>query len=140
MTQIDFYILENNLPLETMACRIAEKAWQQNHRVHIHTDSPAQSQKLDDMLWTFSDESFIPHEIGSHNEELVSISINHEAEPVCHDVLINLAEEVPVFFSRFERVSEIIDNNPQRKETGRERYRFYRDRGYELATHKVGQD
>jgi DNA polymerase-3 subunit chi len=139
MTQVEFYILENDQSREMMACRLVEKAWQQQHRVHIHTESAAQSKKLDDMLWSFSDDSFIPHEIGSHNEKLATVSIDHAADPVCHDMLINLAVEVPVFFSRFERVSEIIDDNPQHKESGRERYRFYRDRGYELSTQKIGQ-
>lgn len=138
MTQIEFYILENETPRELMACRLVEKAWQQKHRVHIHTESSVQSRMIDDMLWSFSEDSFIPHEIGSHNEKLVTVSIDHAADPVCHDVLINLAPEVPVFFSRFERVSEIIDNNPEHKEKGRDRYRFYRDRGYELSTQKIG--
>jgi len=139
MTQVEFYILENDQSRELMACHLVEKAWQQQHRVHIHTASAAQSKKLDDMLWSFSDDSFIPHEIGSHNEKLATVSIDHASDPVCHELLINLAVEVPVFFSRFERVSEIIDDDPQRKESGRERYRFYRDRGYELSTQNIGQ-
>jgi DNA polymerase-3 subunit chi len=140
MTRIDFYILQDHQSRnrELMACRIAEKAWRQTHKVHIHTGSRAQSQLIDDLLWTFQDGSFIPHEIGSATSELCPISIDHETEPQCHDVLINLASEVPFFFSRFERVSEIIDQDPQCQEAGRERYRFYRDRGYELDTHKIG--
>ena len=138
MTQVEFYILENDQSREMIACHLVEKAWQQQHRVHIHTESAAQAKKLDEMLWSFSDDSFIPHEIGSHNEKLATVSIDHAADPVCHEMLINLAAEVPVFFSRFERVTEIIDDDPQHKESGRERYRFYRDRGYELSTQKIG--
>jgi DNA polymerase-3 subunit chi len=140
MTRIDFYVLQNHQShsRELMACRIAEKAWRQDHKVHIHTGSKAQSQLIDDLLWTFQDGSFVPHEIGPANSSLCPISINHETEPECHDVLINLASEVPFFFSRFERVSEIIDQDPDHQASGRERYRFYRDRGYELDTHKIG--
>jgi len=123
-----------------MACRIAEKAWRQKHKVHIHTASRVQSQKIDDLLWTFQEGSFIPHELGTEGGELRPISISHESEPECHDVLINLASEVPFFFSRFERVSEIIDQDPECQDSGRERYRFYRDRGYELDTHKIGSN
>jgi DNA polymerase-3 subunit chi len=140
MTRIDFYVLQSQQShsRELMACRIAEKAWQQKHKVHIHTGSKAQSQLIDDLLWTFQEGSFIPHEIGTANSSLCTISINHDAEPECHDVLINLASDVPFFFSRFERVSEIIDQDPECQASGRERYRFYRDRGYELDTHKIG--
>jgi len=142
MTRIDFYILQDHESRgrELTACRIAEKAWQQKHRVHIHTASRVQSQKIDDLLWTFKDGSFIPHELGTDTGGLCPISISHESEPECHDVLINLAEEVPFFFSRFERVSEIIDQDPEGQESGRARYRFYRDRGYELDTHKIGSN
>ncbi len=140
MTRIDFYILQQHEARgrELMACKIAEKAWQQQHRVHIHTTSRAQSQQIDDLLWTFKDGSFIPHELGTESGELCPISISHESEPACHDVLINLATDVPFFFSRFERVSEIIEPVPECQESGRKRYRFYRDRGYELETHKIG--
>ena len=54
-----------------------------------------------------------------------------------NDVLINLASEVPMFFSRFDRVSEIVDADPQVRELGRQRYRFYRDRGYPLESHQI---
>ncbi len=52
-------------------------------------------------------------------------------------MLINLAADVPDFFSRYERVAEVVDGNSARREQSRERYRFYRDRGYKLNTHQV---
>jgi len=58
-------------------------------------------------------------------------------EPQHHpiEVVINLADAVPLFFSRHNRLAEIIDGNG--KAAGRERYKFYKDRGYELSTHKL---
>ena len=53
------------------------------------------------------------------------------------EVLINLADEVPDFFSRYARVAEIVDADAIRREKGRERFRFYRDRGYQLQTHQL---
>jgi DNA polymerase-3 subunit chi len=53
------------------------------------------------------------------------------------DLMINLAPVVPEFFSRYDRVAEVIDGDPARREQGRDRFRFYRDRGYELKTHHV---
>lgn len=140
MTRIDFYVLQDNpaLARERLACRIAEKAYGLGHRVHIHTaDAPAAS-RLDELLWTYRDGSFVPHEVEPADPAPVPVTIGHAWEPRedCA-VLINLAEAVPVFFSRFERVAEILDPDPVVRRHGRERYRFYRDRGYELNTHEV---
>ena len=53
------------------------------------------------------------------------------------DLLINLGDEQPIFFSQFERVAEFINDDKELKLLGRERYRFYQQRGYELSTHKI---
>ena len=50
--------------------------------------------------------------------------------------MINLAAEVPEFFSRYQRVAEVVDGHAERRERSRDRYRFYRDRGYKLNTHQ----
>ena len=141
MTRVDFYILqqddERGRPL--LACRLADKAFRLGHKVYIHTDSESQTVQLDELLWTFSAGSFVPHAPFSE-EALAShpVLIGHDAEPHSHiDVLVNLAAEVPLFFSRFDRVAEIIGGDAEQKHSGRERYRFYRDRGYALETHNV---
>ena len=54
-------------------------------------------------------------------------------------MLINLGLAPPPFFSRFERLAEIVGVDPADAEAGRERYRFYRERGYELRTHSLGE-
>jgi len=70
-----------------------------------------------------------------------SVLINHLSEiqipSTHHDVLINLNHEIPSFFSQFDRVAEIITSDISSKEKGRDRYQFYRDRGYSLETHKM---
>ncbi len=94
---------------------------------------------MDRLLWTFRQGSFIPHatlERANPSMTPVIISGNDEAGEE-NDVLINLALEVPNFFSRFERVAELIDKEPELKSAGRARFRFYRDRGYPLNTHDI---
>ena len=150
MTQVDFYILgtSSNDSLLRLACRITEKAIQKKMHVYMHTGGEADTRSLDEMLWTFSQSSFIPHRVvtaqpASTNGEPVLIGQHDltEAEPTepqvrqRWDLLINLTAEVPEFFSRYDRVAEVIDADPARRETGRNRYRFYKDRGYELKTH-----
>ncbi|MGD8525626.1 MAG: DNA polymerase III subunit chi [Thioalkalispiraceae bacterium] len=141
MTRVDFYVLETSVPEERdkLVCRLAEKAYSLDHTIYIHTESPQQAQQLDNLLWTFRDGSFIPHQL--HNEqqsETCPVIIGHNHEPESHsEVLINAGNEVPLFFSRFERVAEVVTQDEQQREQARERFKFYRDRGYELETHKL---
>ncbi len=141
MTQVDFYILKDQSAGDrfTMACRLTGKAWQQGHRVYLHTNSDAEAQHLDRLLWTFRQDSFIPHSMFEDADlELNPILIGHQGEVGDeHDVLVNLATEVPHFFSRFQRVAECIDHDAEIKQSGRNRYSFYRDRGYQLKTHEI---
>lgn len=144
MTQIDFYILNgdsDHARLE-LCCRIADKAMQREHHVFINSATEPETRQLDELLWTFSQGSFVPHAIvrGAAAEALLEpVLIGCAAEPVSEhwDVLINLATDVPEWFSRYERVVEIVDADPKRRDEGRERFRFYRDRGYQLNTHQL---
>jgi len=146
MTRVNFYISPNqaeeaNLQL---ACRIAEKAYGQQNKVYIHTNSAEQARSLDDMLWAFRQGSFIPHCLNNDQtgnaaeQQEAAVVIGHEGLPEMQpDVLINLADEVPNFFSRFERVAEIVSGGEPTRECARERFKFYRERGYPLETHEL---
>ncbi|MBN1237941.1 MAG: DNA polymerase III subunit chi [Gammaproteobacteria bacterium] len=148
MTSIDFYILRStsdDARLE-LACRIAEKAMLREQHVFICPASQAEARRLDELLWTFSQGSFVPHRVVTSEEQEQPpepVLIGHGAAPMKEpltdrwDVLINLSSDVPEFFSRYTRVAEVVDSEEQRRERGRERYRYYRDRGYTLNTHQV---
>ncbi len=140
MTQVDFYIL-NNQPDEGLAlltCRLAEKAYLKGHHAYIHTTDQAQSQLIDDLLWCFKEESFVPHCQRLNEEDQAQVMIGYDREPpLAFNLLINLAEEVPLFFSRFVRVVEIVACDEAQKLRARERFRFYRDRGYPLNSHNI---
>lgn len=141
MTRVDFYVLNEGVRQNRyqLACRITEKAWLSGHRVFIHTASAEEARHVDSLLWTFRDQSFVPHDLlGQADSELTPVIVGHGTE--CgdeHDVLINLAPEVPAFFSSFDRVIEPLDADPGARDAGRERYRFYNDRGYPLDTIKI---
>lgn len=139
MTRIDFYVgktssLQARLLL---ACKIVVKAHQQKLHTYIHTDNAVTSAKLDDLLWTFHDISFIPHALAPTRDE-ARVLIGHDYEPMENcDLLINLSNEIPSFFSRFERLAEILDQEEPVIHAGRKRYQFYRDRGYNLEYHQL---
>lgn len=140
MTRIDFYVLDSDSPdaRERFACRLAEKAYDRGHRVYLHAADGAAAQRLDELLWTFRAGSFVPHGLaGAEPAEAVPVHIGH-GEPEGHDdVLINLAPDVPLFFSRFARVAEVVDSGEPGRQSARERYRFYRERGYTLESHDI---
>lgn len=142
MTQVDFYVLDPQAGGDRyqLACRIAEKARRAGHRVLIHAPAAAEAQHIDRLLWTLWDQSFVPHGLlGRDEAQLNPILIGDGGRDTQeHEVLINLAEEVPVFFGRFDRLVECVDNEAACKAAGRERFRFYREHGYPLNTHTVG--
>lgn len=147
MTRIDFYIIEegSESATETFICRLTEKAWSQDNTVYLQTMDEQHATKYDDLLWNFNETSFVPHQMLSSETEQAETShvlIGHqqtanETPVTYHDVLINLNHEAPSFFSQFERVAEIITTDDTSRIKGRERYQFYRDRGYALETHKM---
>ncbi len=141
MTRVDFYILATTdiVSCERFACRLTEKAFRAGHRIYLNGESPQQVEQLDQLLWTFRPGSFVPHRCASAGNEEVPVLIGcGEEEPgEVADLLINLAEETPSFFSRFRRVAEIVSQDPDRRARGRQRYRFYQERGYPLAHHNI---
>lgn len=148
MTRVDFYVLKTGSERQrsVFACRLAEKAFGLGHKIYLHTASTSDTNRLNDLLWTFRDGSFVPHlpldhssgdqPSGQDSDDGTPIHIGHGTEPGDHsDLLINMADEVPLFFSRFERVAEIVAADT--RDIARDRFRFYRDRGYALETHTL---
>ncbi|MBL6752193.1 MAG: DNA polymerase III subunit chi [Nevskia sp.] len=144
MTRVDFYILpEGAKPPEgavMTACKLCDKAAGAGNRIYLYAPDPAVADSVDGLLWSFRQGSFVSHErLSQALEEPLPMVLIGSAEPPeqCHDVMINLGAEVPPFFSRFERVLEIVDGDAAQRAKSRERFKFYRERGYELATHNL---
>ncbi len=138
MPKIDFYILTEQNALD-FACRLIEKAYKNQHRVYIHTEDQLSAHALDEKLWTYRDDSFLPHNLyGEGPEPAPPIQIGFGKTPEKHrDILINLSREVPTFFQQFARVLELIPNEPEIQARGRENFRIYRAKGFEITTHKI---
>ena len=139
MTRIDFY--SNAEPKLQVACQLAAKAVQQSMRVLILAPGESTARAIDKLLWTFPATGFLPHCMSDDRlapETPVVITLDCEVMP--HDeVLLNLAVEPPVSFSRFQRLIELIANEDADRQAGRTRFRFYRDRGYEIRHHDLGK-
>jgi DNA polymerase-3 subunit chi len=139
--RIDFYVLpdqkENGRAL--LACRLADKAYGLGHTVYVFTASEARAAALDDLLWTFRQDSFVPHERYPLVGEEGSPVLVGTAAPATVDaqVLINLADALPEGFERYERVVELVDQHPEVLAQSRERFRQYREQGCAPETHKL---
>ena len=139
MTRIDFYQIDSDEALLLFVCRLVEKVYRKRLQIYIHTSSEEQSVDLDDLLWSFRSDRFIPHTLHATKED-APIKIGHDTEPDDHqEVLINLSMAVPDFFSRFDRVAEIVPLGEENRDYARQNYRFYKDRGYSLQYHKIKQ-
>jgi len=144
MTRIDFYLLPST-DLSTrlqLVCKLAEKAIGRSQAVFIHSNNENDLVLLDNALWDFRAMSFVAHKLlpagyvtSSMDNEPVQLSCGEPAND--RTVLINMAAEVPSFFSRFERTLEVVDEESDIKTAGRMRYRFYQQRGYPLQHHKM---
>ena len=139
MIQVDFYILAQEQQRTLFACRLAEKIYRLGKRVYIHTSNEQHTRILDDLLWIFQSGSFVPHECYQDRTTPQSpVVIGHHAQPVADvDVLINLSDEMPMFYSRFARVAEIVDGEEAVKIKGRDRFRLYREQGCTMLSHSI---
>lgn len=130
MTKVDFYTGSSD-KLRT-ACQLCHKAMQNGLHTVVSLPNAASLDALDRLLWHYPDTAFIPHCDATAPESApVFLSCGADMFPH-HDMLISLHDECMPFFSRFERVIEIIGTDEEDSRRGRERYKFYRDRGYEL--------
>lgn len=143
MTRVDFYILQQNGREARMrfACRLVAKARKHGNQLFIAVQNEAEAKELDDLLWHHAPESFLPHTIFSPgNDAAISAPtvIGHSDD--CgdhHDILINLREDIPDFFSRFQRLAEIVVQDAEVLDSARANWKYYRDRGYPLQRHAI---
>ncbi|HEY6774736.1 MAG TPA: DNA polymerase III subunit chi [Oxalicibacterium sp.] len=140
MTRIDFH---SNVPDKlAYACRLTRKARNADFRIVILAQDRSQLARLDAMLWTFSEQDFLPHVMA--NDALAAqtpilLTDDPKMESPHHQILINLSDTPPEHFARFERMFEIVSSDDTDKSAGRERYSYYKQRGYPL-THFVADN
>ena len=138
MTRIDFYIIPQNELQQVMvfACKLAEKAYKLEHKVTIKVDNEDQAIELDRLLWEFKPESFL-HHVKENDSEDAPIKIVWDQLGNDYEVLINLSNEIPLEFTRFQRVTQIASQNEEQRATSRKHYKFYKERGYPLHNHDL---
>jgi len=136
VTRIDFH---SKIPDKlSYACRLIRKAQAADTKLVVLAEDREQLNNIDSLLWTFSEQDFLPHVIaGDSLAAQTPIILTDDCEKALphHHALVNLSRRTPEFFARFERMFELVSNDEQDLVAGRERYKYYQERGYPLTHH-----
>ena len=152
--RVDFYVLKSSTAMkrQTFACRLTEKAYLRDLSVVVLCDGAAEAAALDDLLWTFSERSFVPHDLARADSLQVqaahgggspagrAVQLTPDLDSVAAaDLLVNLSARLPAGLERFGRIAEIIDADDERRRLGRERFKSYRDLKLPVETHQLDE-
>jgi len=143
MTHVDFYILPDDqlTTAQHYACKLAERNWQSGKRVLIQTDTAEESHQLDDLLWSIKDNSFIPHGVATLEltDQQQPILISHQKiNDENFQSILNLSSRPSDICIENEiKIDEILNQDEQRKLSGRQNYKVYRELGYTLEHHML---
>ena len=144
MTRVDFYIIKDGNPRneELIACQLTEKAFKQNYKILLLGQSSNQIQALNEKLWTFKENSFLPHQILNSIEDIDSelLNIALSTESACFpkaNLLINLSGQIPDNANQFERIAEIVPAQKSHRTASRARYKQYKAQEFDLNTHEI---
>lgn len=150
MTEIAFHF---NVPDKLgYSCRLLRKAHLTGAQLVV-TGAPELLAELDQLLWTFSAQEFVPHFRMSaslksdtahgntaHGKALAATPVLLVDSPrgCAHSgVLVNLGSHVPDEFERFERFIEVVTTSEADRLAARQRWKHYADRGYALKRHDL---
>lgn len=132
MTRIEFYFNVSNKS-QTLAA-LVQAALIKHRQVTITTENEAMASQISNDLWQNEQTSFLPNILANHAAAVQTPIVIHWQESTLHqdELLINLTPNEPIFFSRFTHLIELVSDDEQDKQAARARYKFYRDRGYEI--------
>lgn len=140
MTEVWFYVSDDDAAdaRARLLQRLLERAVRSDRQLYLHGRDAAAVDRLDQWLWRLP--GFLPHARLEDTEAQASpVVLGSGDDPgEQHDVLVNLDDDVPDFFSRFQRVVELVTGDKNERQKSRERWKFYRDRGYPVTRHELG--
>jgi DNA polymerase-3 subunit chi len=142
MARVDFYVVagSGDPARRLFACRLAEKAYRLKNSVHIEVADAATAQAVDELLWTFRDGSFVPHDIlaSGENNSLAPVTIGSDpSDQLNADLVINLTNDIPRAINTASRIAEIVTSDDDGKVYSRKKFAAYRKDGHTLETHNI---
>ena len=146
MKQVDFYLIENRINHAglKLASRLAKKLQGLEQSTIMVVENAETLARLDETLWTFSDTSFVAHDRISGSARArckthlaLTTELENQLMEQHYDVLVNLSAAVPGCCHHFARIADIVEVDEDARVAGRNRFRQYRDEGFEIKTHSL---
>ena len=137
MTEVKFFFnVESRLGF---ACKLSKAAMDQGKKLIVYAPDEARASEFDRLLWSYSPLSFVPHVRADHALAKATpiVIANASSDLPHHDALLNLSDEPPPYFTRFEFLREVVSTDDDDRARGRERLKFYKSRGFAILTHDM---
>jgi DNA polymerase-3 subunit chi len=146
-TQVMFYLLKDDVAEESgkdtrsaiyHACLQASHFYRQNQRVYIYAQDQQHAEQIDEMLWAFDSDSFVPHNlVGEGPKQGAIVEIGYQVPQGRRPVLINLNSEVPNFANQFQFIVDFVPSDETLKQQARERFKTCRQWGFQVDNQAV---
>ncbi|OTQ78506.1 DNA polymerase III subunit chi [Gilliamella apis] len=145
MKKVIFYLLENSAPAndagvlfqEKLACEKIVEAWHSKQRVLVACQDQAQAERIDEYLWQLDSDDFVPHNLageGLKGGSPVEICWPQKRSSGARHLLINLQQQFPEFAGVYRDIIDFVPVDEQQKSLARERYKAYKEAGFNLKT------
>ncbi len=138
-SKADFYILPSSDPdaRGRFLCRLAEKIGALGHKIYIQTPDESVANRIDQLLWEYRPEAFIPHTIiGGKVHANIEIGWA-EQRPEHTDVFVNLSLDIPEDALQFDRILEIVVQTEDVLTATRKNYKLYQSNGIQIDMHDM---
>jgi len=121
------------------ACKLSKAAIERGEKYIVYSPDEARASEFDRLLWSYSQLSFVPHVRADHALAKATpiVIANANSELPHHDALLNLSDEPPPYFTRFEFLREVVSTDDDDRAKGRDRMKFYKSRGFAIQTHDM---
>jgi len=142
MTEVWFYISEDSRPdaRARLLQRVIERALPAKRQLYLQASDHEQAGKIDDWLWQAP--GFTPHGLASEEHaRLQPVVIGSGDSAGQHnDILVNLDQRIPPHIDQFQRVIELVAGPEDQRQSARDRWKSYRDRGYPVTKHELPRE
>lgn len=157
-TKVDFYVLDKDSQSERFkfVCRFVDKLQKIQKTARIVVEDSLSAQALDELLWQFPGESFLPHSLHESDQSadqkpnqqdtgdspiliqsMGNLAGGEHQEDNKYDVLINLSSGPASTHIQYSRIVEVVIQAAEVLTSTRARYKFYREQGYPLQSHPI---
>ena len=141
MPRADFYLIDKPRFREEpllLVCELARKATDAGQHTLVLVRDAAQAEALDDLLWSFDPDAYVPHQIAGVDEdedEAAVLIAPPGVDAPLRPLLVNLRDAAPA--GEFERVLEVVPADPAARGPLRERWKHYQSLGFDVKKHDM---